>query len=169
MLGYGLVGLLKLVEASGGSIDTRIRIQKEAFLLSLKGYPHFRGHTFKYHHFGPFSREISDLIQSAVAAGLLVEREEKYTDGRRYTYEITEAGRALTKDKSGSSDELSKYVDVLRNQHWRALELAATVAYLESRNKAATRDEAFAMAKKLKPETTPFTEGAEEILAELRV
>lgn len=170
MSSYGLVGLLKLVEASGGSVDTRIRIQKEAFLLALKGYRHFRGHTFKYHHFGPFSREVSDAVQSAVSSGLLEEREEKFQDcSKRYTYHLTEAGRAFISDDEELPENIREYVQALNKQHWRALELAATVAYLQHRKTAHSREDAFALAKKLKPETGPFTAGAQKILQELSV
>jgi len=170
MSSYGLVGLLKLVEASGGTVDTRIRIQKEAFLLALKGYRHFRGHTFKYHHFGPFSREVSDSVQSAVSAGLLEEREEKFPDTtRRYTYHLTDPGRAFIKDNEELPENMRKYVQALSRQHWRALELAATVAYLQHRKGASSREGAFAIAKKLKPETIPFADFAQKILQELNI
>ena len=159
----------KLVEASGGDIDTRIRIQKVAFLLALKGYRHFRAHSFTYHHFGPFSREISDAVQSAVSGGLLEEREEKFTDGtKKYSYHLSEAGRAYA-DEEVLGDKMLDYVLAFKEQHWRALELAATVAYLESRKRSASRDDAFALAKKLKPETAPFADKAKKILEDLNL
>jgi uncharacterized protein YwgA len=165
----GLVGLLKLVEASGGSLDTRIRIQKEAFLLALKGYRHFRPQSFVYHHYGPFSREVSDAVQSAVSGGLLEEREEIFPDGsKKYSYHLSDAGRAFSDDEV-LSDVVREYAAFLGKQHWRALELAATVAYLEARKRISSREDAFAMAEKLKPETVQHAANARKILQELRI
>ena len=167
---YGLVGLLKLIEASDGTVDTRIRIQKEAFLLALKGYRNFRSHAFRYHHFGPFSREVSETIQTAVSAGLIVEEEEKFPDGtRKYTYRLTEAGRTFIDGDEELPANMREYVRTLNREHWRALELAATVAYLEHRSRAPSRADAFELAKKLKPETAPYSERADKILDALGV
>ena len=50
----------------------------------------------------------------------------------------------------------------MNREHWRSLELAATVAYYFGRTKGYSRDMAFAEAKKLKPETVPFVENAKK-------
>ena len=75
-----LAGLLQLVAASGGSVTTRIRIQKEVFLLAVKGCLNLRATNFSYHHFGPFSRQLSETLQFAVSAGLLEEKEEAFSE-----------------------------------------------------------------------------------------
>lgn len=170
MSSYGLMGLLKLVEASGGEVDTRIRIHKEAFLLALKGYRHFRDHTFKYHYYGPFSREVSDTVQSAILAGLLEENEAKFPDGtKRYTYNLTSKGRAFVANDQEMPGAMREFVEAMNQHHWRALELAATVAYLQQKERSLSQEKAFVMARSLKPETIPFTESARNILEGLKL
>lgn len=164
-----LAGLLQLVAASGGSISTRIRIQKEVFLLALKGSLNFRAANFSYHHFGPFSRQLSETLQFAVSADLLEEKEEAFSENnQRYSYYLTESGKNFLKEVENVPDEVKGYVAAMDKEHWRALELAATVAYL-GRTKGYPREVAFIEAKKLKPETVPFVDGAKKVLETLAI
>jgi uncharacterized protein len=163
-----LAGLLHLVSGSGGSINARIRIQKEAYLLALQGYPPFRQTNFVYHHFGPFSRELSETLKFAVSAGLLEEKEEAFSEtSQRYSYALTDAGRAFLQEATGLPEKVKEDIRFMASQHWRALELAATVGYLKARNKNMSRDEAFEFAKRLKPETSAFSESAAKVLQTL--
>ena len=66
-----LEGILSLVRACGGRIEARLRIQKSAYLLQLLGAREFGRAYFRYHYYGPYSRELSGSLQEAVAGGYL--------------------------------------------------------------------------------------------------
>ncbi|NWG26339.1 MAG: hypothetical protein HXY30_18300 [Pseudorhodoplanes sp.] len=163
-----LKGLLQLVEASDGAIETRIKIQKLAYLLALQGYSEFRPFKFFYHNYGPYSRELSDTLQFATAAGLLAEDKAPVTDNiSKYTYRLTEAGRAFLKETGSSSNAFASLIKKLQAHNWRALELAATVRFLEAAEAISDRGKAFQAALDLKPETKAYSKEAESILAEI--
>lgn len=164
-----LTGLLRLVEAGQGQIDTRIRIQKEAFILAALGYPHLPLNSFAYHHYGPFSRELSDTLQIAVSAGLLTEAQAPGADGGfKYSYYLTESGKNYLSEAGGEIGELKSVVDRLGREHWRALELAATSLFLSLRGNV-SEDDAFLKALELKPSTKPFANEARSLLSEFQV
>ena len=71
-----LLGLMQLVGANGGNLESRIVLQKQAYVLGHEGFSHFPVGSFTYHHFGPFSRELSDCLQFAKSSGLLSEHVE---------------------------------------------------------------------------------------------
>ena len=164
-----LTGLLRLVEAGQGQIDTRIRIQKEAFILAALGYPHLPVNSFTYHHYGPFSRELSDTLQVAVSSGLLQESQAPGADGGfKYIYHLTDSGKTYLSEAGGEIGELKSVVDRLGREHWRALELAATSLFLSLRGNV-PQDEAISKALELKPSTKPFFNEAKSLLSEFRV
>lgn len=163
-----LKGLLQLVEASDGAIETRIKIQKLAYLLALQGYSEFRPFKFFYHNFGPYSRELSDTLQFATASGLLSEDRAPVTDNiSKYTYKLTDAGRTFLKESGSSSNTFASLIKKLHAHNWRALELAATIRFLETADSISDRSQAFQAALDLKPETKPYAKEAESILAEI--
>ena len=104
-----LRGLIGLIAAAGGKIDARIRVQKEAFLLAASNVGDFDHSNFVYHHYGPYSREISDALQFAVSSGLLSENRDRGAgEGVRYSYTLTEEGRQfLAEAGAPNADELA--------------------------------------------------------------
>jgi uncharacterized protein YwgA len=162
-----LKGLLVLVDASNGEIETRIKIQKLAYLLELRGFPEFKSCKFFYHNYGPYSRELSDTLQFATAAGLLAEEKSPLGDGvSKYTYRLTESGRSFLSESGKSSEIFTGLINRLQAHSWRALELAATVRYLETEESFSDRKSAFEAALDLKPETKSYFKEAEDILME---
>lgn len=161
-----LKGLLELVDAANGEIETRIKIQKLAYLLEAQGFPEFKSCKFFYHNYGPYSRELSDTLHFATSAGLLIEEKSAVADGiNKYIYKLTEAGRSFLKESGRASEPFVKLISRLQTHNWRALELAATVRYLELAESLSDRTTAFSAALELKPETKQYTKEAEAILA----
>jgi len=165
-----LVGLLQIVKLSGGEIRSRIKIQKEAFLLASQDVASFSLSEFSYHHYGPYSRSLSAALQLAVSADLLNETHEggEDQDFTRYTYILTPNGEQFLSQFPNASDEFGKFVRFCKDMHWRALELAATVRFLEVHKAEFNRDSAFQQALSLKPKTKPFLSKAKKILSEIR-
>ena len=167
--GNALLGVTALIRAAGGEVEGRVRIQKEAFLLGLKGLLHFKPGQFSYHFYGPYSRELSDALNNAVAFGLVREdRQDFKEDHSRYTYSLTpEGGEWLSGRENTDSESFQREIEFLQGQKWRTLELAATVAYLETRGHAPDRRAAFRKAISMKPECEKFAGDAETVLNSL--
>lgn len=160
-----LLSLLRLLSAAGGRVETRIHLQKEVYLLSLKYPGIFDSSDFEYHHYGPYSRFLSENLQYAVSSGLVQEIDETPEDESftKYTYVLTESGSKAIEENPCDSPDFKEYVLRLQSENWRTLELAATVRYLEKKEKL-SRDDAFSKALELKPATSSFTKQARSVL-----
>lgn len=152
-----LLGLLQLVSANGDRVDSRIVIQKEAYLLAHSGYMHISANSFSYHHYGPFSRELSDCLQFAVSSQLLEEHPAPgKNDGIKYSYTLTDLGKQFLNDAGTMDEKFVKLVGACSKEKWRTLELAATTLFLQSREKT-DENAAFELALKLKPDCVPYS------------
>ncbi|MCI0351575.1 MAG: hypothetical protein L0Z53_19300, partial [Acidobacteriales bacterium] len=162
-----LAGLLALIKASDGRIESRIRIQKVAFLLAARGSRFFEPADFVFYYYGPYSRSLSDMLHQAVSFGLINETREEFSDENiRYSYQLTETGRKLLESSFSEPDEdIRALVPKLDSCHWRALELAATVAFLERSGDAENRKHAFAEALRLKCACASYVKDAEHVLS----
>lgn len=160
--------LVALVAASGGRVESRIRLQKQVFLLRwLNQLPELSGFRFSYHHFGPYSRALSDVLHDAVLGGLLHEAREDFDNGHtRYTYSITEAGRRAI-PAAPTHDPLTPVIQSLGSEHWRTLELAATALFLEQHRRLDSA-EALERALALKPQCLDHRDDAEAVIEKLR-
>lgn len=162
-----LVGLLHLVKESGERIETRIKIQKEAFLLATKDVGWFSLSDFSYHHYGPYSRVVSDALQLAVSSGMLNEENEGDEDFVKYSYSLTDSARGILDNYGNCSDEFRRVVSICGDKHWRLLELAATAKYLALNEKEISFEESIRKALELKPKTSEYQKGAVELLQAL--
>lgn len=162
-----LHGVLALL-AADKQLENRIRLQKEAYLLALKGYANFQPRKFIFHYFGPYSREVSDALHLGVSSELIQEKKEAFGGKSKYTYVITDEGRRWLESESDDGDEMVFQLHKqFRSAHWRCLELAATAAFLERSGAAEARDESIAKAVALKPECKPFQADAQKLLHSL--
>lgn len=158
-------GILKIVSVAG-ELDTRIRLQKEAFLLAAAHDDSFSVDDFDYHHYGPYSRLLSDSLRYTVAMGLIDERAhslDENGDHIRYSYSLTERGAALISQEN-VSENTSALIEELNKHHWRSLELAATVKFLQLREGYESAEIAISEALRLKPATRPYVEEAKQVL-----
>ena len=163
-----LLSLLRLLRASGGTLDTRIRLQKEAYLLAISKIADFRASDFYYHHYGPYSRSVSDTLQYAVSAGLVSEDRETGDDDSftKYKYSLTEKASDLLEQVEPDHADLTRAAVFLRDKNWRALELAATVRFLEINEGLSDRNGALDQAMSLKPATRGYLDEAKSILTQ---
>lgn len=161
-----ILGVVELVAASSGMVDSRIRLQKEAYLLSLEQIGRFRSSSFEYHHYGPYSRELSDAVRYAVIAGMIDEIREEADDGSyvKYSYKLTSEGEKYLSDADSDWLSLRDKVAFLSGKPWRALELAATVRFLQLNDTVGDQDEAFKKAVLLKPATEKYRVEAQQVL-----
>lgn len=114
-----------LISASGGRIVGRTRLQKMVCLLSLSGRD--VGFDFSYHHYGPYSEELSFAASDARVLGLVHEK-ECYTDwGTRYSVFESNLG-----DVGTQLADASPLLILMRDADSVELELAVTAAFLKA-------------------------------------
>ena len=74
-----------LIRAAGGQIVGRVRLQKLLYLLDQLGLA--SGFEFTYHHYGPYSEELSEAIANAMVLHKSVGEDQKTraSDGASYS------------------------------------------------------------------------------------
>ena len=175
--GFLMRGLLTLVHEVGGYLDGRVRLQKVSFFLKCLGVPDFRSATYRYHYYGPYSRELSDEIHNTVLDGLLEEIvHPNPEDPKSYAYRLTEPGKKWLENasidirpfKQFGVDE--KKLDILKKGDSKQLELAATVVFLRKQDKnLTTAEKALERALELKPHCISVKGGVLQMLDDLGV
>ncbi|HVI01762.1 MAG TPA: hypothetical protein VM869_23760, partial [Enhygromyxa sp.] len=122
-----------------------------------------------YHHYGPYSDQLAGALDQAVASGLVEEDRRDSANGYKlYAYKLNREHPDYTylALPPRDADAVQSFMKVSKDAHWRALELAATVVYLE-RNLTISREAATARALGLKPDCKPYCAEAETLLNEL--
>ena len=162
-------GMLALVAASHDGIFGRTRAQKLAYLAGLMGASDFSRLKFEYHYYGPFSRQISDCLQSLVGGGLVEESSECVNeDQTRYIYSLTEDGKAwIDENKPEDFEKLERIVSKLVNASITALELAATARFFQRKGNVIDEEGAFEKAIKRNPDSRKFHVEARQLLGSL--
>lgn len=138
-------------------------------MLKTAGAGDFRETSFKYHHYGPYSRPLSDTLQDAIASGLLKEKQVEFGDEQsKYIYELTGAGKDWLKENVDSIDKhVLKLAPLFKDVHWRVMELAATALFVEQDEELSDREEALDRAIELKPACAEFRSDAEHLLGQI--
>jgi uncharacterized protein YwgA len=79
----------------GASVNGRTRVQKDICILKYDAEIPFN-FEFEPHYYGPYSSELTDTVDTLIAAGLLEERIELLHPGiLRYDYALTAEGKRL--------------------------------------------------------------------------
>lgn len=161
--------ILALAVTMNGGLVGRLRVQKLMYLLQQKGVCALEPLFFEYHHFGPFSSDVVDIIKGAVRSDIVEEIEDRDDDDgwKRYEYRPTRsaedwAARVTPEDRV----LVERVLDVCQGAHWRTLELAATADFLQRTDKT-HRDTAFQDALQRKPKCVPYAREARRLLEQL--
>jgi uncharacterized protein YwgA len=87
--------ILQLFSSVGGAIEGRKRLQKLVFILKEeRGIPF--SFSFQPYFYGPYSEDLTDLIETLVSSQFLREEEEEMWPGIvQYDYTLTEKGEIL--------------------------------------------------------------------------
>lgn len=152
-----------------GRIYGRVRIQKLIYFLKRLGASELGDVNFFYHHYGPFSWDVANGLIEAVGSGSLVEKAESLDDDRqKYEYMPGETGK-VTPELSPESEALvEKLVNRVQREHWRTLELASTIDFLELSERV-DRQVACVHALELKPHCKEFRQPALQLLVDLQL
>ncbi|HEY8375676.1 MAG TPA: hypothetical protein VIK91_04265 [Nannocystis sp.] len=140
-----------------GVLQGRVRIQKIMYLLRRSHPPLLDGVNFFYHHYGPYSSEVAGSLSHALSWRVLEQRVESFDEEmQRYEYRLGSGAANSAEPLDPASREIvTRVVKTVDGEHWRTLELAATIDFLEQ-SEHTPRDEALARALRLKPACTPF-------------
>jgi len=123
-----IAGAIDIVRIAGGRIVGRTRLQKIACLLELSqlGY----GFHFEYHHFGPYSEDLTTAIQIAVIEQKLDEIEQRANWGGIYSDYRLSSDPVDNNIGTVSNDEIKcQLIKKAAGADSLVLELATTAAY----------------------------------------
>jgi uncharacterized protein YwgA len=136
----------------------RTRLQKSVYLLKLCGID--LGFDFEYHHYGPYSEDLTNASRDAEVLGLL-DVEWKNSYGNEYA-----VFHARTEAAFPQSDKATSALSILNRYETTVLELAATVDFLR---KNGYRSDPWAETARRKTSkiTTSRVEQSKNLLREL--
>ena len=118
-----------IVEAAGGTLVGRVRLQKTFYLLDRLGLG--SGFAYEYHHYGPFSFDVENAVADAKAFGLIEEEfGHRQSDGASYSiFSLKEPPRSADYGTLGKA-QTAMLVELFARTNLTVLELAATVDWL---------------------------------------
>ncbi len=129
-----LATLLSWAGESG--VQGRKRLQKVVFFLQQAGCP-LECH-YSLHHFGPYSRDVADICDEMVAAGLVQE-----TAGVQYTYSLTtQTATLLESTRDNPMESFESIGKRLIGERIWSLELGSTILFYFRQNQNVDWDEA---------------------------
>ncbi len=120
-----------VVDAAGGTLVSRVRLQKTVYLLDQLGLS--SGFNYEYHHYGPYSRDLDNATGDARALDVVREElHQRASDGASYSvFILPEPGSSKEEALGGlGRTRAAELVKKFAATHVTVLELAATVDWL---------------------------------------
>lgn len=120
-----------LVDAAGGTLIGRVRLQKTLYLLEQLGLGSEM--PFEYHHYGPYSRELDNATADAKALGRVKEDfDHRQSDGAMYSIFRLADGISVNEEAFGNLGRAraAEHARLFAATNVTVLELAATVDWL---------------------------------------
>ncbi len=106
-----------VVDAAGGKLVSRVRLQKAVYLLDQLGLD--SGFGYEYHHYGPYSRDLDVATGDAKALGVLDEKiQHRAGDGASYSVFKLAAPGASNEDALGTIRRRSTITDSVYDLLW---------------------------------------------------
>lgn len=110
--------LLYMISCAGGKITGRTAIQKLAYFLSVSGILPIR---FRPHFYGPYSAEITEILDQLVEVHVLDETTERssvnspqFIDWKKYQYSLTSEGNAYLKHITMDSCDETQITNIVQ-------------------------------------------------------
>ncbi len=133
--------LLNVILAAGGKIVGRTKLQKTVYLLTATNLID-NVFSFEYHHYGPYSEELSNVTKIESWFGEITETEAETEFGGKYSiFNVAPSQVEL-------DERLRQFASIAANASSVELELVATAVFL---NKQGVAD-AWAETARRKPE-----------------
>jgi uncharacterized protein YwgA len=155
-----------LIDAAGGEIVGKVRLQKMVYLLDQLGAK--SGFSFEYHHYGPYSEELAEAVDDGVIFGYIEEvQRRRVSDGVPYVTYRSLDHREQSSDVF-SQPAIGDAIQKINRQSMTVLELAATIHWLVFKEKVPNWREELARRKGVKT-AGGRTERAIELLEKLKL
>ncbi|RWM88950.1 MAG: hypothetical protein EOR84_25635 [Mesorhizobium sp.] len=118
-----------IVDAAGGELVSRIRLQKIAYLLDQLGLE--SNFEYQYFHYGPYSRDLDNAVADAEAFNLIEEHfGSRKSDGARYSIFHLKTKPTHSSFGKIDDDRARRLAQTFSKTNVTVLELAATVHWL---------------------------------------
>ncbi len=142
----------KIINAAGGQLVSRIRLQKIAYLLEALG--EHSGFAYAYHHYGPYSRDLDNAVEDAKVFGLIEEDiGHRLSDGAAYSiFKIKASSGGDVPSQYLDAPEHRELVERFNKEQIVILELAATAHWLCKYEKVADWETEIKRRKGIKTE-----------------
>ncbi len=127
-----------VVSAAGGQLTGRVRLQKVMYLLDQLGLK--SGFDYEYHHYGPYSADVTSATEDAKAFKLVHEDVGyRASDGARYSIFRTDVPQDVDVKAFGDlgKDDVRRVLGCLQRRSATVLELAATIDWLHRHEEVA--------------------------------
>jgi uncharacterized protein YwgA len=115
-----------IVHLNGGSLVGKTRFQKTVYFLEVANLG--SGMYFDYHHYGPYSEELSSTVEDSLFLGQLQSEQKKTAQGFEYTEFSVPEDRA---QRTTNDEKISAVLSVLKKYDSISVELAATADFLK--------------------------------------
>jgi uncharacterized protein YwgA len=157
----------KVLQAADGRIVGRIRLQKIFYLLEQFGMG--SGFRFSYHHYGPYSEELSSSVMRAQYLDKFIREDEELTSyGAPYSVYTLSVEEPPPEDVGSLPFETARnLLAAMKSETSVVLELAATIHWLKEKEKIANWQEELRTRKPTKA-TPDLTGRAEALLAQVQ-
>jgi len=124
-----------ILKAADGEIVGRIRFQKIFYLLEQLGMQ--SDIAFSYHHYGPYSEDLSIAIERAsLPNGSIKEEKLRILDNYYSVYSSTRPNDKHPDMIGGLTwEKVCEYVRTMKTESSMVLEIAATIHWLQNKEK----------------------------------
>lgn len=127
-----------LINAAGGEIVGKVRLQKVVYLLDQVGMN--SGFSYEYHHYGPYSAELAKAVDEGVFSHRINEEVRRRPDGVPYSvFRLTPESDhpAEIRALGGLTFERAQAaLKVMQQRDATVLELASTIHWLTSKERS---------------------------------
>jgi len=125
-----------VIAVAGDQLTGKVRLQKVFYLLEQLGLS--GGFDYAYHHYGPFSAELSESTEFAKDLGFIEEKPGfRVGDGARYSVYRAKANPDPSAFGELGEQRVRDLLQILQRQSATVLELAATIDWLQRYEKVA--------------------------------
>ncbi len=107
--------ILMLLETLGGKVDSKTKLHKEIYFISLL---RDRDIGFKAHYYGPYSPEVEQGLDESIGAGFINMTREVFGmdsnrgfEFKRYDFSLTESGKNFAKILIGKYPEEHEQIE----------------------------------------------------------
>jgi uncharacterized protein len=118
--------IARLIQLNGGELTGKTRLQKSAYFLEVKGLGF--GFDFNYYRFGPYSEELTNFADDALALDLIGIHWKESQGGTRYAVFHS---KQLNEYENEHDSQRRSLLKVLNGFSSIELELAATADFLK--------------------------------------